>query len=122
MFKRLWLLLIIFISGFLLIEWIPIEHPFVLSDFFISLVLNPLKFFAAALAFFIGLMCCGKMIRELIDRTKVGWVNHLKWMVLLFIEYLGLILVFLLLFKIGWETTLVFFSLSVLYGMISVEH
>ncbi|MCM3724431.1 hypothetical protein M3226_01775 [Neobacillus cucumis] len=121
MFKRISLLLIIFICGYLLIEWVPIEHPFVLSDFVITLVLNPLKFIAAALAFFFGIVCSGKFIRELRDRTGIGWVRHFRWMIQLFTEYIGLLIVFILLFQIGWEHTLVFFSLSLLYGMISVE-
>ncbi|MFJ7725524.1 hypothetical protein ACIQXV_05085 [Neobacillus sp. NPDC097160] len=121
MFKRLGMLFIVFICGYLLIEWIAITHPFVLSEFFISFIVNPLKFFAASTAFFIGVLCNGKLIRELIHKLGKAWKKHIQGGVQLFLECIGLFIVFIFLFQLGWVHTLVFFSLSMLYGMISVE-
>ncbi|MEH7355256.1 hypothetical protein V7150_17000 [Neobacillus drentensis] len=121
MFKRIGMLVVIFICGYLLIKWISITHPFVLSEFFIAFVVNPIKFFAASIACFIGVLCNGKFIRELIHKLRKAWMKHIQWGIQLISECIGLFLVFIFLFQLGWEHTLVFFSLSILYGMISVE-
>ena len=119
MFKKVGMLVVIFICGYLLIEWISITHPFVLSEFFIAFVINPLKFFASSVACFIGVLCNGKLIRELIHKLRKARIKLIQ--IQLIMECIGLFLVFILLFQLGWAHTLVFFSLSILYGMISVE-
>lgn len=112
---------VIFLCGYILIKWISIPHPFVLSDFFISLVINPLKFFAATLVFFIGFLLTGRVLSELIVGTKIAWQKRKVMGVDLLIEYLYLLIVFCLLFYLGLVQTIVFFSLSLFYGMISIE-
>lgn len=112
---------VIFLCGYILIKWISIPHPFVLSDFFISLVINPLKFFAATLVFFIGFLLTGRVLSELIVGTKIAWQKRKVIGVDLLIEYLYLLIVFCLLFYLGLVQTIVFFSLSLFYGMISIE-
>ena len=112
---------VIFLCGYILIKWISIQHPFVLSDFFISLVINPLKFFAATLVFFIGFLLTGRVLSELIVGTKIAWQKRKVIGVDLLIEYLYLLIVFCLLFYLGLVQTIVFFSLSLFYGMISIE-
>ena len=112
---------VIFLCGYILIKWISIPHPFVLADFFISLVVNPLKFFAATLVFFIGFLLTGRVLSELIVGTKIAWQKRKVIGVDLLIEYLYLLIVFCLLFYLGLVQTIVFFSLSLFYGMISIE-
>ncbi|MCM3114657.1 hypothetical protein M3610_05095 [Neobacillus sp. MER 74] len=112
---------VIFICGYILIKWISIPQPFALSDFFISLVVNPLKFFAATLVFFIGFLLTGRVLSELIVGTKIAWQKRKVIGVDLLIEYLYLLIVFCLLFYLGLVQTIAFFSLSLFYGMISIE-
>jgi hypothetical protein len=121
MYKKVLTDLVIFLSGYLLIKWITIPHPFVLSEFFIGLVINPLKFFIASVVFFIGFLVTGKVIRELLHRTREMGQKREKLGMNLFLEYLFLFFIFFLLFKMGWEQNLVFFSFSLFYGMISIE-
>lgn len=121
MFKKIWKLVVIFLCGYLIIEWISITRPFVLSDFFIGLVINPLEFFAASLALFIGVLFNGGLIREIIQQTSKAWRKRNKWSLALFWEYSSLFFIFCVLFQLGWELTFVFLCLSILYGMISVE-
>jgi hypothetical protein len=121
MYKKVLKYLVIFLCGYILIKWIPITHPFVLSEFIISLVMNPLKFFAGAVVFFIGILITARVIRELINRKRKTWQKRKKSGVKLFFEYLYLFITLSLLFYLGWEQTLVFFSLSLFYGMISIE-
>jgi len=121
MFIKVVKFFVIFLCGYILINWISIPHPFVLADFFISFVVNPLKFFAATLVFFIGFLLTGRVISELIIGVKKTWHKRKVMFVNIFVEYLCFLLVFSLLFYLGWEQTIVFFSLSLFYGMISIE-
>ncbi|MEH7075629.1 hypothetical protein [Neobacillus drentensis] len=113
--------LVIFLCGYIVIKWVSIQHPFILADFFISLVVNPLKFFAATLVFFIGFLLTGRVFRELIVSIKKAWHKPKVFDVNIFLEYLWFLIIFSFLFYLGWELTLVFFSLSLFYGMISIE-
>ena len=121
MYFNIGMLLVTFLSGYLTIKWIPITHPFVLSDFFISLVVNPIKFFAASLAFFIGIICVGSQIQMIIHTTKRTWKKDYHLKLLFYSKIIGLLVLFFLLFQLGWEHTLVFFSFSMVYGIISVK-
>ena len=121
MYKKVMKYLVIFLCGYILIKWITIPHPFILSDFFLGLVMNPLKFFAASVVFFIGFLVTGRVMGELLSRTREKQMKREKSGVNLFFEYLLLFIIFLLLFILSWEQTLVFFSFSLLYGMISIE-
>ncbi len=117
---NIWKLCIVFLCGYLINKWIPINHPFILTDFLIRFIVKPLEFFAGSIAFFIGLVVNARYIRETILKKK-----HLQeqkrrgWEVLAALS--GLLLIFSVHFYIGPELTLLFFSLSFLYGMISVE-
>jgi hypothetical protein len=121
MFSKMLKYLVIFLCGYILIKWVSINHPFVLADFFMSLVINPLKFFAASLVFFIGFLLTGHVIRELIHRTREVGKKRKAWDAGLIFEYLCFFFIFSVLIYFSWEQTLVFFSLSLFYGMISIE-
>jgi hypothetical protein len=120
MYKKVMKYLVIFLCGYILIKWITIPHPFILSDFFLGLVMNPVKFFAASVFFFIGFLVTGRVVGELLQRTRKNREKLGKSGLNLFFEYISLFITFLLLFNLSWEQTLVFFSLSLLYGMISI--
>jgi len=122
MFKRLIMFLVILICGYLLIEWITIDRPFVPSEFFIGLIMSPLEFLAAMLACFIGVIFSGRLIHDLVHKSKNTRKKNTEWVLSLLIGYLGLCVIFVILFQLGREQTIVFFSLSLLYGMISLEH
>lgn len=120
MFSKAGLMLISFLCGYLTIKWTTITHPFVVSDFLVGLVVNPLKFFLASISLFIGVIISGKQIRIILATKRMG--KHHKYLrLILYPEFIGLFVIFFFLFRLGWEQTLVFFSLSIVYGIISVK-
>ena len=122
MFKKLVKFSIVLLCGYLVTKWITIPYPFVLSDFFIGIVIKPLQFFAAAIALFIGMLLNGDLIRGTITRTKKAWRKQIPWSLPILLEYCCFGFVFYLIFYFGWEQAIIFFSLGLLYGMISVEN
>jgi hypothetical protein len=121
MFKTIGMLIVIFICGFLLIEWISITHPFLLSESLITFVMNPLKFFTAAVVLVIGVVCNGNFIREMIHKWRTTERIKKQWRGQRIFEPAGFLFIHFLLFQMGWEQTIVFFSFSVMYGMISLK-
>ncbi|MCH6269059.1 hypothetical protein [Neobacillus citreus] len=111
-------ILFIYLFGYLFIKWIWIPKPFVLADFFIVLITHPLEFLAAALALFLGVLLTGGLIKDFIHKLRGAQKKHI---LLKIIEMVFLIIVFTILFRFGWEQALVFFSLSIVYGTISLE-
>ncbi|MEH7012895.1 hypothetical protein V7087_19135 [Neobacillus niacini] len=122
MLKVLWKLIIIFLSGYLHIQWFPIQHPFRLDDFLVRPIIMPLEFFAASVAFFIGFVFNAQLIRDMLQLTIKAIKKKHSWSYSILLGYSGLIFIYFFLFKMGWQQTLVLFSFSSLYGMISVEH
>lgn len=120
MAANIWKLSMVFLCGYLIHIWIPIDHPFILTDFFIRFIVKPLEFFAGSIAFFIGLVMNARYIREnILKKKQLQEQKRRGWKI--FSALLGIMLVFSVLFYVGPELTLLFFSLSFLYGMISVE-
>jgi hypothetical protein len=120
MLKRLVRLFFILICGYLVIEWISVEQPFVLSEFVIGLIVEPLQFFLAVLALFLGMLANAGTLRELVHNLKKGQTGQKLNQVSFFGDFILLILIYSLLFSLGWEQTLVFLGLNMIYGMISV--
>jgi hypothetical protein len=121
MFRIMWRLLIIFLCGYLFIEWFPIYHPFLFSDFFIRLIINPLEFFAAALVFFIAVIINAQLFNEVFIQTVKVLKKRQPFSKRIFLIYPGLVVLYFSLFQVGVEQTLALFCFSFLYGMISVE-
>lgn len=67
--RIIWLLLFIFVCGYLFSEWFPITYPFHLADILVGPIIYPLEFFASSLAFFIGLVISLQLFRELLHLT-----------------------------------------------------
>jgi hypothetical protein len=110
-----------FICGLLLIKWVPLPFPFSASELFVSFVLNPLKFFAAAVVFIIGIIMNGKLLKYIFTMTAKVLKNKTNTVVQLIFCY-GVIINFIILLKIGiWQTTSLL-CFSILYGMISLDY
>jgi hypothetical protein len=121
MLKIAWRLFLTFLCGYLLIKWFPVIHPVKFTDFMIRLIINPLEFFAASIAFVFGLVMSGQLLQEMIQHVigvlrKQNSMSHSTIMALA-----GLAFVYFFLFQSGWEQTTVLFSFSFLYGMISLN-
>lgn len=121
MLKLTFKLGLIFICGYLIIEWLPIYHPFRLENFIIGIILHPLEFFAASTAFFVGMIINAQIFQAVIQNSIRAVKKQIPWTNPIFFMYPGLFLTYFFLFQHGWEQTLALFSLSFLYGMISVE-
>jgi hypothetical protein len=120
MLKRIARIVFIFICGYLVIEWISVQHPFNLADFFIALVLQPLQFFMAALALFLGILLNARILKDWVHTVKKILAGQKPIGNTYFWDFVGLLCIFFLLFHLGWEQTLVFLGLSMIYGMISI--
>jgi hypothetical protein len=120
MLKKLIQLALGFICGCLFINWMPIQFPFVISDFFAEFVLEPLEFFAAAVAFFIGLVANGDLIREGVEKTAALMHKKNVSFFEMAVNY-SVILSFIIMARYGFWQTIVLFSFSFIYGMISID-
>lgn len=120
MLKRLARLFSIFICGYLVILWISVKKPFVMADFVIGLIVEPLQFLLAAIALFLGMLANAGTLRDLVHNLKKRPAGQERNQVSFFWDFIVLILIYTLLFSLGWEQTLVFLGLNMIYGMISV--
>lgn len=105
--------------GYLYIKWIPIHSPFHLSEFFIGLIVDPLKFFAASIAFTIGFIITGIHIKEGIYETRQILKGSKRISFSTFISY-AVLFNFCFLFQIGAIQAIVFFCFALMYVMISI--
>jgi hypothetical protein len=121
MWKKSLKLMIGFVCGYLYIKLIFIHPPFSVSEFFIGLIMSPLRFFLAVLMFFSGFVLIAKFIKETLQHTRRERQEKRHWNNELFFEFTSLILIFLFLFQIDRVHTLIFFSFSLMYGMISMD-
>ncbi|NHM29095.1 hypothetical protein [Neobacillus terrae] len=105
--------------GYLYIKWVPIPNPFIAADFFLTLVVDPVRFFTAALAFTAGFVINGNLIKEAIQRCILVIKRQASFkagdLILLFIIFS---LTFL--YYIGPVQALVLFCFIVIYVMISI--
>lgn len=120
MLRRISRFVFIFICGYLVIEWIPIKHPFNLADFFIGLVMEPLKFLLAALALFLGILINARIFKDLVHTVKKVLTGRNQIRKTHLWDFLVLLFIYILLFQLGWEQTFALLGLSLIYGMISL--
>jgi hypothetical protein len=118
--KKIFQLVTGLICGYLFIKWVPISFPFDFSSFLVELVLEPVTFFAAMVVLIIGFIANADLIHDGVVLTfkllKKEEINILDFA----LSY-ALVAVFLLLFKVGFVQTAVFFCLSLIYGIISID-
>ncbi|WP_163101025.1 hypothetical protein [Peribacillus alkalitolerans] len=109
------------VCGLAFIKWFPLELPFSLNHFLTECILNPLDFFASSISFIIGFLCYASILKE----GFVAFVEIIKdkkgQMRLLIIPILSLVS-FYLLSTMSVLHTALFFSFSILYGIISLDY
>lgn len=119
--KKVLKLIVGFICGYMYVHWVPVSPSFQLSGFFLGLVLNPIEFLAASICFTVGFLLNGELMRETIIIKLNAWREKVSFNAEAFIG-IGLILGMLFLFNLGSIQTAVFFSISLIYGMISLKY
>jgi hypothetical protein len=63
-------LILIFLCGYLVIEWFPITYPIEIAEILVGPIIYPLEFFAATLAFFFCLFFSIQLIHEILRLTN----------------------------------------------------
>ncbi|WP_052504609.1 hypothetical protein [Rossellomorea aquimaris] len=111
-------LLITFLLGYLFIKWFPAAELLDSSEFIVELVLNPVPFFAAMIAFMGGFLVQGSLL-------KFEWYSILRLMngklhKELLIIPIHLVIIYLLSCFGMWQT-IAFSFLSIFYGIISID-
>lgn len=120
MWKKSIRLLLGFGCGYLFILLFPIDSPFKLSEFLLEFVINPFAFFVASIVFIIGFMTNALIIKEGIEEMFLFYNQKESNLVEIFLVLL-LMVSFYILFQKGFWQTMVFFSFSILYGIISLD-
>ncbi|WP_449620193.1 hypothetical protein [Robertmurraya sp. Marseille-Q9965] len=120
MWKKSIRLLLGFGCGYLFILLFPIDSPFKLSEFLLEFVINPFAFFVASIVFIIGFMTNALIIKEGIEEMFLFYNQKESNLVEIFLVLL-LMASFYILFQKGFWQTMVFFSFSILYGIISLD-
>ncbi len=108
----------IFILGYLFIKWFPDVEWKDISEIIVQCVLNPIRFFAASIAFMAGLVVQGNVLKKEYY-TIIRLLNGKAHKELLIIPFHFIIIYFLSL--IGDWQTVIFSLLSMFYGIISID-
>jgi hypothetical protein len=111
-------LIITFLLGYLFITWFPVSDRFTRPEFIVEMVLNPVQFFAASIAFMIGLMVHGNVMKtELYSLLQLlNGKLHKELMIIPF--HTGIIYV---LCANGVWQTMIFSCSAIFYGIISLD-
>jgi hypothetical protein len=109
------------LCGYLYIHLSLIDSPSSVIEGFIIFILPPLRFFLAVLMFLIGLVMNAHLIKWLLYKTFELWRKKKYWNFGLFIFYVGFIISTAYLINLDLGHTLIFFSFSVVYGIISMD-
>lgn len=113
------LLAVSFTGGYLFIEWMEIGIPFYAHVFIMDLILSPVEYLAAALAFFSGLSANWLLLKPILARTK--WkTKKMNGALPAITGMVGLFFVFAILFVLSPVHAVVLFGSSVVYGIISI--
>lgn len=120
MLKRILPLLIGFLCGNLFIGMLPIVFPFDLSEILLIFVMNPFEFFVASIVCITGFMMNAKVIEVGMKQIALLFFGK-KAEVIEVVLFLLLCISFVILFILGFWQTVIFFSFSLLYGMISID-
>lgn len=107
--------------GYLFVKWVPVTYPFQFTDFMLEFVFNPLEFLAASISFVAGVLLIGPNVKDTISyflqlvKGKQKWRLH---------SLHGLCIPFgiFILAGSGIVQTVVFFSISLVYGMILLKY
>ncbi|WP_053366982.1 hypothetical protein [Bacillus sp. FJAT-27245] len=119
MMAAILLVAVSFTGGYLFIEWLEIGIPFYLHVFVLDLILSPVEFLAASIAFFSCTVANWRLLSPFMARRTRGRGKR-KDTIPAFIGLVGLFLVFVLLFVLSPVHAVVLFGSSLVYGMISI--
>ncbi|MBW3113352.1 MULTISPECIES: hypothetical protein [Bacillaceae] len=111
-------LIITFLLGYLFITWFPVTERLTEPEFIVELVLNPIQFFAASIAFMIGLLVQGNVLKTEIHSVIQLWNGRLHKELVIIPFHIGLI--FALSVHGGWQT-MIFSCSAFFYGIISID-
>jgi hypothetical protein len=119
LFKHAAFLIIGYLSAYLACTWVPVQHPFQMSEFIMMLILNPAKSFFSMILFTIGFILHAFLIKSALSLTykiirNEGNVLEAAISYCVFIN-------FYLLFQIGFWQTLVLAAFTVLFGLATVN-
>ena len=111
-------LIMTFLLGYLFITWFPASERFDKPEFIVELVLNPVQFFAASIAFMVGLMVQGNVLKaEMFSILQlINGKLHKELMIIPF--HTGVLFV---LSGYGVWQTMIFSCLAFIYGIISLD-
>ncbi|WP_409289011.1 hypothetical protein [Peribacillus sp. SCS-37] len=109
-----------FCSGYLYITWFSIPEPFNFEEFLSGIILEPLQFFAAGIAFIAAFLMHAAMLRDAVALTVDTRESQNKDIPGLLFSYSSLLsLAILLVMETAAAVPL--FGFSFIYGMISID-
>lgn len=113
-------LLVGFLCGYLFIKWVPIEFPLHIPDAVIEFLFHPIEFLVASIVFIIGFLIYADLIK---NGTMLFFFLFHQKKIMILEQLLSLLVIvsFLVLFVLGFWQTIIFFSFSVVYGIISLD-
>lgn len=120
MLKKIIILLIGFMCGIIFIKLTPFGLPVDIGKLLLTFVLNPIEFFIASVVFIIGFIMNAITLEDGITQVSL-YVMKKEGAFYGIILFFSLFISFLILFYLGFWQTLIFFSFSLLYGMISID-
>jgi hypothetical protein len=108
------------IGGYLYIMWMPVHFPIGMSEFILEVLMDPIRFFAAAIAFVAAFLNVAALIKTGFEKISSG-LNEIKT------DKAGLVVCLIVppLFFFFWQLdkhhTLLLFCFALLYGIISID-
>lgn len=120
MLKSAICLILGFLSGYLVCQWIKVQLPFYLPEFMMHLVLNPLKSFFSMLLFTAGFMLNAYLLKEA-WRLTIGILLKNEGNVLETAINYCVFIQFYILFQIGFWQTLMLAGFTVIYGLATIN-
>ncbi|MHC0036088.1 hypothetical protein [Pseudoneobacillus sp. C159] len=106
-----------FINSYLYIHWLPTPDHCTFYDFLLESVLNPIEVVASAFTFFLGFISNGIFLKNTIFSLKVKRNKNGPYHS--FIPAILFMIIALFLLSIGFWQMVLFFSFSIVYGMMT---
>ncbi|MGG4168514.1 hypothetical protein ABEW00_13770 [Rossellomorea vietnamensis] len=111
-------LIITFLLGYLFITWFPASERYTNPEFIVEMVLNPVQFFAASIAFMIGIFCQVNVLKAEFYSILQLWNGKLHKELILIPFHLAVIYV---LSGYGIGQSVIFSCSAIFYGIISID-
>ncbi|RIW28009.1 hypothetical protein D3H55_22400 [Bacillus salacetis] len=107
-----------FLAGYLFINWCPVITLIRVSDMIVEFVLNPVRFFASSIAFMAAVLISAELIKNEASMILNLFQGNCSAEILVFPIHLAGVYY---LSTIGLWQTMLLLSLSIVYGMISID-